>query len=1160
MSWLTIILIVAAVMVGLGLLAIAAWLIYTAYLDRLEQRLAVRKGFYRAFVSELATRERELLTPTIRTAGVQRDFAALEAVLEEQARSVTERPAWLLDAYDRLGLVDKYVERLRRARRWRERAFAAELLGRVGNAKALPALLETVQATRTEDSDVREIALRALARIADPRAVAPLVQALRTAEVWLAPRIADILTRHGDLVVEPMIAFLEEPGRHPARAWAANILGEVKAQNAFPTLIRALGDLEDEVRAKAAFALGRLGDRRAVPYLLEHLLSDPAPFVRARIAGALGQFGDPDVIERLVRSLGDPAWWVRMRSVEALEQSGDAAEGPLLVALDDPDAEIRIRAAVALERLGVPARIVTMVDSGDRAAEAEEILAKFAAAGARELLAELLLHPSARVRLAATAAIRRSGRQDLARELVATATADATPEVRAAAFETLRALGIADAVPAALTGMVDPAEPVRTAAVRLLGDLGGPGIAGGIRARTADPEATVRAAAARALGVIDAPDAVPDLGRLLDDPAAIVREAAIDAAAQASARRLAPQIVPRLADTHHEVRLAAARALGRIGDASAVAPLIGAFAEASPALREAITIAVAHLEPVRVPELADLILAGGDTASALGLVPVLARLPAPFAARLLTPLSRSPEPPVRAAAITALAGSADAGDAPEIAAGALRDPDERVRAAAIDAGVRLGAGDAAAVLELLGRDPSPLVRERAALAVGLLQPAGGEEALLEASDAGQPLEVRAAAVLALGAYGNESMVARVAAMSDDAAVRAVLQERLRHDAEFRLLGARLRHSRSLELRALAAMSRDRMETELADGMRSVLDARERIRLVAGLRAFQGERSRTALLQVVRGDPSPDVRAAALGAVAGMLDADALGVVARRALGDPSLSVRRSAVSLFERLPAGEALPALLQSLRADDDPAVLQSVAAQAAGSFDTVVDIVLADGAEGREAVVAAQIARYVDHPGVARLLEPMARSSAPPVRAALADLLATRPEIASEPLVTALAADPVVEVRRHAARAAAAARYDAPLAAMAGDPDADVRRDVAVLLQGARAGDGLARLRADADPRVRAAAAVSSILRGEITGLPANVARADAAEAVVDSGALADLRRTARTSPDERHRLAAGLALALVGDQVAREVAEADPVPGVRAAVLAMLGGGAR
>ncbi|HMU62149.1 MAG TPA: HEAT repeat domain-containing protein, partial [Gemmatimonadales bacterium] len=317
MITLPIILGVALAMAGIGLIAVLSWLLYTSYLNRLERRLAYRKGVYRDLVTGLALRDRALLEPQLRELATLKDFAALEAVLEEQARGATERPAWLLDAYDRLGLVDKYVTRLRSATRWRERAFAAELLGRVGNANAVPALLETVAATRTEDADVREIALRALARIGDPRAVPPLVEALKRAEVWLAPRIADILTRHGALAIDPMITFLEEPGRHPARAWAASILGEVGAARAFPSLVHALNDLDDEVRAKSASALGRIGDGRAVGYLLDHLLSDPAPFVRARIAQALGQFDEPEVIERLVRALGDPAWWVRIRSVEA---------------------------------------------------------------------------------------------------------------------------------------------------------------------------------------------------------------------------------------------------------------------------------------------------------------------------------------------------------------------------------------------------------------------------------------------------------------------------------------------------------------------------------------------------------------------------------------------------------------------------------------------------------------------------------------------------------------------------------------------------------------------------------------------------------------------------------------------------------------------------
>jgi len=392
MTALNLIFIAAAAMLAVGLLTVLAWLISTWYLDRVERRLAARKGLYRDLVTDLATREQALLGPTIHQMSTLYDLDALEAVLEEQARTANGRPRWLLEAYDQLGLVDKYIDMLRSARKWRDRAFAAELLGRVGDAKAVPALLETVEATRTEDSDVREVSLRALARIADPGAVEPLIRALATAEVWLAPRIADILTRHGELVVDPLIAVLNDSGRQPSRAWAANVLGELRAQRAFPSLVRSLVDPEDEVRAKAATALGRLGDRRAVGYLVEHLLTDPAPFVRTRIASALGQFGGPEVIDRLVRALGDPAWWVRMRSVEALEHIGSVAEGPLLVALDDPDSEIRVRAAVALERLGVPDNLVRMIESGERVREASDTLVKFATSGTREFLAELAQH------------------------------------------------------------------------------------------------------------------------------------------------------------------------------------------------------------------------------------------------------------------------------------------------------------------------------------------------------------------------------------------------------------------------------------------------------------------------------------------------------------------------------------------------------------------------------------------------------------------------------------------------------------------------------------------------------------------------------------------------------------------------------------------------
>ena len=1153
MTTLTLILIVASVMLGAGLIAVIAWFGYTSYLNGVERRLARRKGVYRELVAELATRERALLDPEIHRLGTLLDLEALEAVLEEQARATAERPAWLLDVYDRLGLVDRYIEKLRSARRWRERAFAAELLGRVGSAKAVPVLLETVQATRTEDGDVREIALRALARIGDPRAVEPLVESLKTAEVWLAPRIADILTRHGALVVDPLIAFLAQPGRHPARAWAANVLGEVRAQRAFPALVRGLDDLEDEVRAKSATALGRLGDRRAIAYLLEHLLGDPAPFVRARIAGTLGQFDDTEVIDRLVRALGDPAWWVRMRSVEALEQIGTRAEGPLLVALDDPDPEIRIRAAVGLERLGVPATLVGMIQRRERLPEAIETLGKFATAGARELLAELLLHESGHVRAAVVAAIRRAARRDLAPELIETARGDTDPALRAAAFEALGALGVPGAVPAALDGLGDPVDHVRTAAIVLLGSLGGPEVVGRLRERTADPEGSVRAAAGRALGLLRAGEAAPDFLRLLGDPLPDVREAGARAAADAGVAAAKPGLAELLSDADPAVRRAAVDALGHFGDPETIPALVHAFAGADAAMREAIVAAVSRIDAGMVGELVDVLIESHDTAGKLGAIRTLGRLESPAAAETLQRLWQDSEPVVRAAALEALANVAGDPARTAVMAG-LQDPDEAVRVAALDAAMRLPDPDQGpAVLALLQGDPSPRVRERAALATGMLGVSGAEVALLAACHRQEPLEVRTAAALATGAFEQQSIVARVVEMSDEAAVRAHLRARLEDDAGYRRLARKLSAARQLELRALGADTSEAAQTSLAEGMRSILDAGERIRLISGLRAFQGAQSRGALLQVIRGDPSPEVRTAALTAVGGLLDAEELLAVASRALGDPSLLMRRVAVGLFARIAPERGLPSLLRSLRPGDDPAVLASVAELAEAAFHTFVDLALGLPLDGQEAVLVAQVARYVHHPELPRLLPVMARSGSPEVREAIAALWRHRPDVVDGAGLQALTLDPVVRVRREAAGAAAGAERWDLLARMAEDPDPDVRREVALVLgsaarPSAAASETLVRLADDRDMTVRAAAYVGRLLGGTPVPLPPGLDPHAAAEVVAAGGHVPVLRQTARTAPSEDRRLAAALALALLQDDVARQVARTDPVPAIR------------
>jgi HEAT repeat protein len=482
---------------------------------------------------------------------------------------------------------------------------------------------------------------------------------------------------------------------------------------------------------------------------------------------------------------------------------------------------------------------------------------------------------------------------------------------------------------------------------------------------------------------------------------------------------------------------------------------------------------------------------------------------------------------------------------------ALADPAPEVRARGVDALVRQGKNASAGqVLAMLGQDPSPEVRERAALAVGLFRPAGGESALMALTVIDQPLAVRAAAVLALGAYDEESLVARVLQMADEAALRDLLRERLKHDAEFRLLGLRLRDARHVELRALGSTSREQMEATLAEGMRGILSPAERVRLVAGLRAFQGERSRSALLAVVRSDPDPEVRAEALTAVGGMLEPDELQLTASRALSDPHRTVRHAAVALFQRIAPERGLPGLLKLLRADEDPLVLQAVAEQAEAAFPAFMDLALGLDHNGSEVLLLTRVARYIHHPDLARVCAVIGRSRSGPLREAVTALWAARPDLIDEAALAELAEDPAVPVRRGAAAAWGAARQWPRLAAMLGDPDPSVRRDIARAFLDAPDTQALEPLFLDPDPEVRAALYAVRLLRGEWAEAPAHFgvvpeqARA-ALQAMVPVEALRDIVRDER---DPARRQPAALALAVLRDEAAWTVMRTDPVWAVR------------
>ena len=109
------------------------------------------------------------------------------------------------------------------------------------------------------------------------------------------------------------------------------------------------------MRGSAADALGKIGDKVAIPGLLK-LLKDSNSNVRGSAADALGKIGDNAAIPGLLKLLKDYDWQVRKSVADALckldYKAAEAIPG-LLKLLEYPDWYVHLTAAFALPLLKI---------------------------------------------------------------------------------------------------------------------------------------------------------------------------------------------------------------------------------------------------------------------------------------------------------------------------------------------------------------------------------------------------------------------------------------------------------------------------------------------------------------------------------------------------------------------------------------------------------------------------------------------------------------------------------------------------------------------------------------------------------------------------------------------------------------------------------------
>jgi HEAT repeat protein len=235
---------------------------------------------------------------------------------------------------------------------------------RLGDPRAVEPL---IAALRDEDSSVRREAAKTLARLGDPRAIEPLIAALRDEDSGVRREAAKALARRGSPhAIEPLIAALrdEDSGVRCETAW---VLGKLDDPRTVEPLLAALRDEDWEVRQAAAEALEaaagaleNLGNSRVLQPLIG-ALRDEDRGVRCEVAWVLGELGDPRTVEPLIGALRDKDRGVRRAAAEALKKCGEPVVEPLIAALRDENRDMRRAAAGALGKIGDPSAVEPLI-------------------------------------------------------------------------------------------------------------------------------------------------------------------------------------------------------------------------------------------------------------------------------------------------------------------------------------------------------------------------------------------------------------------------------------------------------------------------------------------------------------------------------------------------------------------------------------------------------------------------------------------------------------------------------------------------------------------------------------------------------------------------------------------------------------------------------
>ncbi len=246
------------------------------------------------------------------------------------------------------------------------RKAATVALGRIGDARAAPALVEVLE---EEDAEMVIAAADALAKIGDPRAFEPLLARVGDPHAAVRQAVVGALNSLGLPEMPARVLPLLSDAEPNVRESAVRIAGYFGYAQCADLLLERCLDEDERVRRAAVEHLPYLEDERATPALVNALRHE-TPRVRAAAAAAMAQSEGEEVSTHLIEALADEDSWVRYFAARSLgrQEVAESAEALAGLAQTDGANHVRIAAVEALGRIGgeTALRAVSpLADSGE---------------------------------------------------------------------------------------------------------------------------------------------------------------------------------------------------------------------------------------------------------------------------------------------------------------------------------------------------------------------------------------------------------------------------------------------------------------------------------------------------------------------------------------------------------------------------------------------------------------------------------------------------------------------------------------------------------------------------------------------------------------------------------------------------------------------------